>query len=372
MMSPPPRIAAAALLAALIGSAGCSILGSREPLFLKPEEWTGAIRERGVDPVGIPNPLETTDEMRAFAKEVAGGGLMFDRLTRIQASMFDRSMFTIDQESPETLTAAEAFQRRRGNCVSFTNLFISLARSLGIQLQAGLVVQRDSSERKDDLVLVYTHMVAVVRFVKGFAIYDFFAAAEKGRAEIRLLDDLALTGILVSNRGVAALRARDYSGALARFDAAVRLAPQFTGGWGNLGLARWKTGDTEGALEAYRKALSIDSRQPTVLHNLAALYQSQGKYESARAALAAADLAKVSPDSLIVQGDLELSSGNVKEALRHYRSARSLSPRSPDPLVAIARAEIVQGNRDAAREALEKALQLAPGDEGIRKLLEGI
>ena len=62
----------------------------------------------------------------------------------------------------------------------------------------------------------------------------------------------------------------------------------------------------------------------------------------------------------------------MKEALRDYRSARSLAPKSPDPLVAIAKAESMRGNRDAAREALEKALRLAPGDETIRKLLESL
>src|ERR1035437_1063870 len=124
MMRRPSGVATAALLGALIGGGGCSILMARDPVFLTPDEWTRAIRERGAAPAGIPSPLETTDEMRAFAKEVAGGGSMFDRLTRIQGTMFDRAMFTIDQESPETLTAAEAFQRRRGNCVSFTNLFL--------------------------------------------------------------------------------------------------------------------------------------------------------------------------------------------------------------------------------------------------------
>jgi Flp pilus assembly protein TadD len=365
-------IALATLLVPAIVAPGCSILTARDPVFLSPEEWTRALRDREVEPAGIPNPLETTDEIRAFAREVAGSGSMFDRLSRIQGAMFDRSMFTIDQESPETLTAAEAFERRRGNCVSFTNLFLAMARSLGIQLQAGLVIQRESSEKKDDLVLVYTHMVAVVRFVKGFAIYDFFAASERRGAEIRLLDDMALTGILVSNRGVTALRDHDFPLALARFEAAVRLAPQFTGGWGNLGLARWKMGDAAGALAAYRLALAVDSHQPTVLHNLAAMYQAQGKFESAKAALAAADLKTVSPHSLIVRGDLELSSGDVKEALRNYRAARSLAPKSPDPLVAIAKAESIRGNRDAAREALEKAVRLAPDDDAIRKLLESL
>ena len=365
-------VVVAALVVVLTAASGCALLTSRDPVFLSHDDWVSALRGQGVEPAGVPDPLETTDEMRAFATEVAGGGTMFHKLSRIQGALFDRSMFTIDQESPETLTAAEAFERKRGNCVSFTNLFLALARSVGIQLQAGLVIQRESSEKKDDLVLVYTHMVAVVRFVKGFAIYDFFAAAERGKSEIRLLDDLALTGILVSNRGVAALRGRDVPLALSRFEAAVRLAPQFTGGWGNLGLARWKTGDAPGALEAYRRALAIDPHQPTVLHNLAALYQSQGKFESARSALAAADLKTASPHSLIVRGDLEMTTGDVKEALRNYRAARSIAPKSPDPLVAIARAELVRGDREAAREALEKALRLAPGDEAIQKMLNGL
>ena len=97
MVRQPSGIVTAALLAALIGSAGCSVLTAKDPVFLTPDEWIRAIRERGPDPAVIPDPLETTDEMRAFAKDVAGGGSMFDRLTRIQAAMFDRSMFTIDQ-----------------------------------------------------------------------------------------------------------------------------------------------------------------------------------------------------------------------------------------------------------------------------------
>ena len=363
-------------MAAVVGASlvlpGCSMWLVRDPVFLAPGAWAEAVRSKGVDPMNVPNPVESGPELEAFAREVAGSGSMFERLTRLQNALFDRSLFTIDQEARETLTAVEAFRARRGNCVSFTNLFLALARSLGIQLQAGLVHQRESSERKEDLVLVYTHMVAVVRFVKGFAIYDFYAASERRGAEIRLVDDIVLTGILQSNRGVSALRSRDYPLALARFNDAVRLAPQFTGAWGNLGLVQWKLGAPREALESFRRALAIDSREPTVLHNLAALYLSEGNEASARAALAAADSSTVSAHTLIVRGDLDLSAGNVKGALRSYRQARSVAPKSTDPLVAISRAEMIRGNRDAAREALEKAARLAPGDAVIQKLLESL
>jgi len=370
-MKQPLRVVAAAVAAMLLLS-GCSVWLVRDPVFLPPDAWAEAVRSRGVDPASIPNPVESSPALEAFAREVAGSGSMFERLTRLQNALFDRNLFTIDQDARETLTAVEAFHARRGNCVSFTNLFLALARSLGIQLQAGLVHQRESSERKEDLVLVYTHMVAVVRFVKGFAIYDFYAASERRGAEIRLVDDVVLTGILLSNRGVSALRDRDYPVALARFHDAVRLAPQFTGAWGNLGLVQARLGAPREALESFRRALAIDSREPTVLHNLAALYLSQGNEASARAALAAADSATVSAHTLIVRGDLELSAGNVKGALRSYRQARGIAPKSTDPLVAISRAEVIRGNLDAARQALEKAAKLAPADPVIRKLLESL
>ncbi len=354
----------------LFGGVGCASI-FRDPVFLSPEEWADAVRARGVDPRSTPNPLETNDEMRAFAREAAGvGGTIFDRLSHIQAALFDRTRFTIDQEATETLTAVEAFEKRKGNCVSFTNLFIALARSLQISIQAGLLELREGSEWKDDLVLVYTHMVGVTRYVAGFAVYDFFAAPERHRAEIRLLDDMALTGILLSNRGVTLLRQREYTRAASLFGDAIRLAPRFTGAWANLGLARLKMGARAGALEAFHQALAIDPHQPTTLHNLAALYLEEGNEASALAALAAADRRTVSPYSLIVQGDLELAAGHVSDALRNYRQARRLAPKSTEPLVALARGEKAAGNGDAARRALEKALRLAPGDASIRRLLE--
>ena len=125
---------------------------------------------------------------------------------------------------------------------------------------------------------------------------------------------------------------------------------------------KWRQGDTEGALAAFREGLELDPHRPALLNNLAALYIEQGRRAEARAALAAASTRDASPYLFVVQGDLELVGGNLKEALKAYRRAHREEPKLVEPLLGIARAEKALGNDAAARRALRKAEKLRPDD----------
>lgn len=365
------RPAVASLLAVLaaLAAAGCAT-GTRRPAFnLKPAEWKAEVEALGLDPALVVSPVQATPEMRHAALQYAGAGTGTERLERLHTALLDRKDFAFEYEKVKTFTAEEAFSARRGNCVSFTNLLIAFSRSLGIPLQAGLLVTRGSAEKSGDLIVVYSHMVAVHPVARKLDIYDFYRDRLDAPGDLRLLDDLEIAAIALSNRGVAALQAGDLATARTELERAVRLGPSLPDMHSNLGIVLWRQGDVDAALATFRRGLELDPHRAALLHNLAGLYLQLGKTAEARAALSAASLGQASPFMLVVKGDLEFAGGDLRGALRTYRKAHSRDRTVLPPLLGIARVERALGNPEGARKALEKARKLAPDDEQVQELL---
>jgi Flp pilus assembly protein TadD len=287
----------------------------------------------------------------------------------MQSALFDATRFTFDYDAALTGTAAEALATRRGNCVSFTNLFIAMARSQGLRVEAGYIQPRGAGERHGDLIYLSTHVVAVYPLHDRFVVFDFYRTREDRSRRIRLLDDLELAALHVNNRAVHALSAGDYAVAEALFNAVLRLAPRFAAAEGNLGVLLRRRGDIPGALGAYRRALALAPRDPSILGNLAALYTGLGREREAMAALRLADLSLATPFTILARGDLEAADGRVDEALRYYRRAARLDRNLADPHVAIARLARAAGRLDDARRAAERAVKLDPENGEAKAIL---
>lgn len=339
-------------------------------MYLSQERWEQELRKRGVDPSRVPNPLATSEPMRLTAENLAGEhGTSLQRLRHLQAGLFDTSAFPFQYAGRETLTAAEAFFRREGNCLSFTNLFVAMARSMGLPVTTALVKRSRASEREGDLIVVNNHVIATLDWNTKAEFFDFDHRRHEPPTKFQPLDDLWITSLYLNNKGADELRAGHPDIAIRYFDDAVRLAPEFAPAWGNVGVARRRLGDIDGALGAYQTALALDADNPTILNNLSSLYRALGRTQEADNALAAANLTLASPHVLIVRGDLELTQGRPSEAEKLYKRARRLGPTIPDPLIALARLEI---SRRAGRQAvayIEAALAIDPKNRDATELL---
>jgi tetratricopeptide (TPR) repeat protein len=337
------------------------------------DAWSKAVARRGIDPADVENPIAVTLEIKSAAQMLAGGGSgTVDRLRRLQRALFDESRFTFDYEAGLTQTATEALRSRHGNCVAFTNLFIAMARSLGLRVNAGYIEPPGHGDRRGDLVYLSTHVVALHQLHDRFVVFDFYRTGERAKTNISLLSDLELAALYLNNRAVDALAAGDYALAERRLDAVLKLAPEFAAAQGNLGVLRRRRGDVSGALAAYRRALELAPRNPAILGNLAALYVGLGREREAKAALELADLSIATPYTILARGDLEAVDGRVDDALRFYRRAARLDPTIPDPLVSIARLARASGRLDLARRFAERAVRLDPGNLEARGILEAL
>lgn len=362
------------MLAALALLAGCTTLEPPPGSTIFAETWKSLLERRGVTPREAPNPMALTPEMALAARELAGTGNDDERLDRLRRALLDGTTFSFEYERYTTFTSIEAFEAHRGNCVSSTNLFIALGRSLGSRLQAALVSARGASERQGDLIVTHNHMVAVHPRPDGHtaAVYDFFQTVKEPSGPLILLSDVEVAAVLASNAGVARLGRGENAEARRELEIAVKLGPRFGAFWANLGLTAWRMGDLPAALEAYRRGLEAEPGSPPLHQNLAALYVELDRPAEARAALAAIDTSRASPYAFLVRGDLELADGGVKKAIANYRKAASIDPKLVEPWLGIARAELARQRPGAARKAAKKALERDPANADARRFLDEI
>jgi len=316
----------------LAGSvAGCATAVTYEARF-GADQWRMGIAERGIDSPDLVYPFATSPEMEAWAREVAGRYVGMGPVTRLkllQQSMFDRDAFTFAYDETRTLTAAEAFEQRRGNCLAFTSLFVAASRSLGLRTFLVSVRRPPEYTRDEDLVVVNRHVVA--GFIEGghLHLFDFYVLSRVPYFQHEVVDDIMATAMYHNNLGGAAIRHDEPELALRHLELAVRLAPDLEQGWINLGVARSRSGDLDGALDAYQRALVIQPGHPSALTNMAYVYQQMGRDEEARNALVAAASSQSTPFSLVALADLEMARGDLHRAERYLRRARRIDREEP-------------------------------------------
>jgi hypothetical protein len=137
-----------------------------------------------------------------------------------------------------TLTAAEAFTSRRGNCLSFTSMFVAMARSAGIPTFLMSVRRDPEVDRDGSLVVVNRHVVAGYRGASSEVhIFDFYVTTTEPYIQRRTIDDVTATAMFHTNLGGDAIRRGDL-GAVRNLGIATTLAPDWAPGWINL---EWRT-----------------------------------------------------------------------------------------------------------------------------------
>jgi len=349
------------ILALCAAMAGCATSTGRYRLRYGVAAWEAGIAERGLDSSKLIYPFRSTPELDTWAKEVVEEVTPTERvarLNRLQDALLNPNEFSFAYEETTTLTAAQAFARRSGNCLAFTALFISASRSVG--LPTFLVsVQRDPNAKKSaDLVVVNQHVAAGYSEGNQLIVYDFYTTSRDPNLHYLTVDDIGATAFYYNNRGGAAIRQEDYEAALHHLELAARLDPSLVPAWVNLGVARNHTGDTTGAMNAYMTALELAPGNPSALTNMAYIYTRQGKQQEARAALTAAAKGHSTPFALIALADAEIAQAHLEQASKLLKKARRLDRSEPDVYEAMARLAEHQGKTSASVRFRNRAQEL--------------
>jgi tetratricopeptide (TPR) repeat protein len=365
-------LSASVLCAVIAGLAAAGVVVLAAPNVLSTQDaWERAVFERGVDPRSIENPLAYTEEMRRAAMEVARGGSTREKLSRLQRHLNGDEGSVFTYEVGTTLTAREAFEERVGNCVSFTNLFIAMARSIGIPVRPALLHRARDPEMDGDLVVFRNHVVAAYGRGTGTLLFDFNLLDDSDILYFTLIDDLWNTGVYLNNLGARELREGRLERAEALLEQAVALAPRFTSTYVNLGVVRRRRGDVEGALAAYAVGLRTNAGDNQIWANVKSLVLDGATRRLRAEGWTEGEIPDTAP-GLALRGDLALGRGYRQGAKKMYREAIGLDPTAPEPRIGLARLHILQGRPEAAERELARVLEADPGNEDALSLTRAL
>jgi Flp pilus assembly protein TadD len=331
------------------------------------EAWRHAVEQRGLDPDAVVYPFSVTPEMEVWADAAVAVGHTtqpLERLVLLQTAMFEDGGFDFTYDDRRTLTAGEAFTARRGNCLSFTALFVAMSRNLGIATYLMSVQRQPEVGREDGLVIVSRHVVAAFTSGAQVSTFDFYRSSATHLERRTVVDDLEASAMYHNNLGGAALRADDLDGAVRHLEITTTLAPEWSPGWINLGVTLARLDDSDGAFRALNRALEIDPGNSSALNNLSILYDRLGRDDEALAALRAAAATTHNPFTLVAMADFELVGGNLREASGYLKRARRYHPDEPVVYDGLARLAGQRGQTNRQAKYAAKAARLRAGEGG--------
>ena len=325
-----------AVFIALMGLGGCQMLPMSAELLEDREALLSGVAVFGepvsADEIPDVDVLEVSDSMREFLDEQIGESRIASvRFRRMFSGLAEGGYFTSSYAANTTRTAAETFQNRSGNCLSYTNMFVALSRAAGLDAAFQVVEVPPSWDADSGYLIRYTHINVVVKgfvfdtsYGEDFSVdfNDVLPDPDYPRHEIS--DDEA-TSLFYANRSVSLMRAGDLRPAFANLKKAIELTPDNADLWINLGAFYAKQNAFEQAVQAYQAALYYDP-------------YSRG---------AASGLGRA--HSLI---------GNTEESEYYLDQVRRYRERNPYFHYAVAQAEFEKANYDGALSSINAALDL--------------
>jgi Flp pilus assembly protein TadD len=234
-------------------------------------------------PVAPAEVLALSPEMRAFIDahvDRAGGGSL--KLHQLATAIIDEDTFGVTYDD-RTRTAAEAFRARRGNCLSFSTMFVAMAREVGLDVQYQEVEIPPDWTLDNDTYVLNQHVNVYVKLEPAAPkVVDFNIADFKSSYEMERIPDARALAHYYNNVGVERMLAGDTASALSHFRRALAendLA--FSPAWVNLGTLYQRNGRTAEAEAAYLQALEADGSDLVAMSSLARLYDRLGDREQA-------------------------------------------------------------------------------------------
>ncbi|MCX6552267.1 MAG: tetratricopeptide repeat protein [Acidobacteria bacterium] len=174
----------------------------------------------------------------------------------------------------------------------------------------------------------------------------------------------------VFDDGVAASKAGDFDGAIAKFTEASTLVPGCFDCFYNIGYNYTQKKDLDQAEAAFLKAIELKPTYVDAYNGLATVYNSQKKFDKAQeASQKAAELASTAGpgggstggvDAEYNQGVIDWNAGKIPEAAEHFQKVIFMKPDHADAHYQMGMAYVNQGKLAEAVPMFEKYLELAP------------
>lgn len=317
--------------------------------------------------------MALTPEIESFIDERVPADASRDaRVRGLMDALFGKEGLDISYGNAETKSAAETFATRSGNCLSFTILFVALARHVGLEAHFQEVGEILSWDRRGDVAVSNRHMFAEVETSDGFTRVDFLPGVEKRYRSVRRIDEARVLAHYYSNLGAEALTAGELERAMAMFGRALEADDSLAAVWVNRGVTQRRLGRLEEAEASYLRALEIEPDEISAASNLVSLYRATGRERQAAPYLRQIRKHRRSNPFYHFRRGLEAAErGDLKTARRRLKKAIRLLPDDVMFRVELGQLQVRSGRLRRAVRSFSRALELAT-DEAQRARLEAL
>jgi len=364
------RLLVAAMLLAL---AACAPLPSIDPRPLLSAETLlrGAplLRSQVVSSqvatpvVGLEDPqlLQLSPAMLAFLDKHVGrpknpGGA----LRLLLRAIAEGGGFKLEYDE-STRTAAQTFADGRGNCLSFTNMFIAFARELGLNARYQQVDIPPYWGQQGDSFIFNLHVNVSLMVRREEQVIDFNLANFRANYRRRVISDQQAKAHFYNNIAVEHMLVGDPLLALQNFQGGLALAPRSASLWSNLGNLYQRGGHFEHARSSYFHAMSQDPNHFVAMTNLQKLYLSYGHSELAQFyGQKVARHRQENPYYRFLLGKEALADKDYPAAIAHIRYAIRRKKEEDRFYFLLGQVYLQQGDVPKARHYLQKAVDIAP------------
>jgi tetratricopeptide (TPR) repeat protein len=357
----------ACALAGALALVGCA---PTLPTTLAPSS-ASLLAEARAEGLDLQDPLAIDSEMAsAIEKTAATLGTPEQRLRYLVRYLGDAGYVNFQYQEGRSLTAREAFRERRGDCMAYTNLFMALARHLGIDAYFVHVSQVKNYYERSGWFFVSSHVAVGAGKGPGALIVDFSWEISDWQLSLyESIDDGAALSLYYNNVAVDHMVAGRMREAERLFRFWLAREPGLPELHNNLGVLLNREGRHAEALALLQRGMErFPSYKPLFTNGI-------GAARGARHPELAADferrgqlLEQHDPFFLFARGVGLYQDDRFLLAARALEQARDAKPDSPVILAWLTRAYLSAGKRAEGIAAFQRAKALGPSERVLRDL----
>lgn len=278
------------------------------------------------------------------------------RLQRLVALIFQPEGLGLRYDPTATLTVAETFRERQANCLSFTLLFVALARQAGLNARVQEVGQVVTWHEDQGVIYIAGHVNVGLRVDDREGAVDLDSHVLYDRRGPKPIPDQRALAHFYNNRGAELMAANDEVGAREHFQKALQMDPRFVSTWNNLGVLDARQGDLVAAKGDFDQALSITPGNAPALSNATSLYRRMGDDRHAdQLAMRLRRVQRRDPFYHFLRAMDAERTQDYAAAIIHYRAAIRLYRDAHQFHFGLARAYFQLGNNRSAYREMERA-----------------
>ena len=363
-----------AVAVALVLASGCATTsaGARN---VQVDQW---IDEAGTEGVHLESPLRLSPQVRALARDKIGyDGTEKARLLKVVRFMSESEGLGFQYQTQSSLPAEKAYSARRGDCMSYANLLVALARSLDVPVRFVRITQLPVTWEAGGRFFESSHMAVALGRNASWdqAVIVDFGNVHTSPWRFSLYDDVSDEEAFVlfqNNVAVQRLLAGDVATAekiLGFFQAHAPEVPEIAN---NLSLVLLQAGRNREAMDLLHSAVERFPRFRPLFANAVQAARRLGDDEMASALEARGkELLEDEPAWNFNEGMRSYHARAYSAAALRFEKALSADPDNVRLLAWSARAHLAAGNIRKGLEQVER-IRAGPPSETRSQLLEDL